>query len=256
MNIKIIFFDIDGTLVGFDEGDISEKVKESLRNLNNKGIKLFLATGRAPYMIPEFEGVEFDGAICFNGGYCFERDNIIYSQPLEKDDIKIIVDNARKMGIASAVASTNSHVTNDFDVNLEEYFGISGNSSNVTDSFDSFLQKDIYQMMVGTVSAQDKRLMEGTSHCRIARWWDRAVDVIHITSGKDKAIEIILNYYGIAREESMAFGDGGNDLDMIRYAGVGIAMGNAVDDVKYHADYVTDTCENDGIVSALEHFGL
>ena len=58
------------------------------------------------------------------------------------------------------------------------------------------------------------------------------------------------------REECMAFGDGGNDIPIIEYAGIGVAMGNATDDVKAAADYVTDTVDEDGIVTALEHFGV
>ena len=58
------------------------------------------------------------------------------------------------------------------------------------------------------------------------------------------------------RSEIMAFGDGENDIDMLQFAGVGVAMGNADEKVKAMADYVTDTVENDGIEKALRHFGL
>ena len=254
MKVKIIFFDIDGTLIGLDVDDISKRVKVTLNQLRKKGIKLFLATGRAPYMIPHFEGVQFDGALCFNGGYCYENGRKIDSLPLDKNDVKTIVANARKMGLASAVASVAGHGANFYEENLEEYFQISGNTCNVTADFEKLINGDIFQIMVGAVKEQDRLLTEGTSKSKIARWWDRAVDIIPCESGKDTAIAKILSYYGFTKEECMAFGDGGNDLDMIKYAGTGIAMGNAVAAVKEAADYVTDTCERDGICKAIEHF--
>lgn len=66
----------------------------------------------------------------------------------------------------------------------------------------------------------------------------------------------MLDRFGISRDESMAFGDGGNDISMLDYVSLGVAMGNANDTVKSHADYITDECDQDGVVSALKHFKL
>ena len=65
-----------------------------------------------------------------------------------------------------------------------------------------------------------------------------------------------LDENGLKREEIMAFGDGENDIDMLKFAGIGVAMGNASDEVKAAADYVTDSVDADGIAKALKHFGL
>ena len=74
--------------------------------------------------------------------------------------------------------------------------------------------------------------------------------------GKDKGMDAILNHFGIAVEETMAFGDGENDLPMLRHAGIGVAMGNAGPKVQAEADYVTTSVDEDGIVCALKHFAL
>ena len=66
----------------------------------------------------------------------------------------------------------------------------------------------------------------------------------------------IINRFGLKLEETMSFGDGGNDVPMLRHAGIGVAMGNAADDVKQHADYVTSSVDEDGIMNALLHFGI
>ena len=66
----------------------------------------------------------------------------------------------------------------------------------------------------------------------------------------------ILEYFGISRDECMAFGDGGNDIPMLEYAGVGVAMGNAKEDVQAKADFITKSVDDDGVAYALRHYGL
>ena len=76
--------------------------------------------------------------------------------------------------------------------------------------------------------------------------------------GIDKSIAArkVMEYYGFTMDEAMAFGDGGNDLPMVRDAAVGVAMGNACDELKAVADYITSSVDEDGVSRALEHFGL
>ena len=75
-------------------------------------------------------------------------------------------------------------------------------------------------------------------------------------NSKQHGIDLIAAHYGIDLKDTLAFGDGGNDISMLRHAGIGIAMGNANDTVKQNADYVTDDIDNDGIVKALRHLDL
>lgn len=81
-------------------------------------------------------------------------------------------------------------------------------------------------------------------------------DIIARGNSKSKGIDHVLEYYGIALKDTMAFGDGGNDIPMLGHAGIGVAMGNASDEVKAAADYVTTSVDEDGIMNALKHFGV
>ena len=249
--IKIAFFDIDGTLLEFGALDIHDKVKRALRLARERGVKLFLATGRPPYAIPDFEGVTFDGALCFNGGYCFDESGLIYACPLDKEDVRTVIRNASAMGLATEVATARKMGANGYQDELEEYMEISHHSCDILEDFDEVLEEDIFQLMLGTTEELDEKLMEGTSRLKVARWWDKAMDVIPAGCGKAHGIQKVLEHYGYSRSEAIAFGDGGNDMDMITYAGCGVAMGNAEPVVKAAADYVTDTVAEDGVAAAL-----
>ena len=90
----------------------------------------------------------------------------------------------------------------------------------------------------------------------MGRWHPAFVDVTAKGNTKQNGIDQIIRHFGIKLEETMAFGDGGNDISMLRHAGIGVAMGNAKEEVKQAADYVTASIDDDGIAKALKHFGI
>ncbi|OUC52375.1 hydrolase [Eggerthia catenaformis] len=253
---KIIFFDIDGTLKSFNKKTISPVIISALNKLKEKNIKIFVSTGRPPFMIPHFEGIEFDGYICFNGSYCYDNQQVLFKHPINKSDIKQVIQNGKKMGLPVMLSGVNRFGANFYNEDLSDYIKISKDINIVIDDYDDLLEEDIFQMMVGGREEIDIPLLENTKTLKVARWWDRANDIISKDCGKSQGIKNILNIYHFKREETLAFGDGGNDLDMLEYAGVGIAMGNAMDHVKQAADYVTDDVDHDGIYTALKHFHI
>ena len=85
------------------------------------------------------------------------------------------------------------------------------------------------------------------------KYW---TDIMNKGVTKGTALRTIENRIGVRYEETMAFGDGGNDISMLRHAGIGVAMGNAKEDVKASANYVTTSVDEDGIANALKHFGV
>ena len=256
MAIKICFFDIDGTLLNFGASTITQPVRSALRELQKRGIRIFIATGRTPLQLPSFEGLDFDGVLCFNGSYCYDREGTICSAPMDTDDVKQVVKNAGELGLPVLAATRRRMGSNFYNDFLEEYMQISHHSCNVLPDFEELLQEGVYQLMIGALPEQDAYLIRNTFHVKTARWWDRATDIIPRACGKAWGMEQILRHYEFSREESMAFGDGGNDLDMIRYAGTGVAMGNADPALLRCADYITDPCSQDGVYTALKHIGL
>ena len=103
---------------------------------------------------------------------------------------------------------------------------------------------------------QEQEVRPFLPNCEIGRWHPAFVDVSALGCNKQLGIDLMCRHFGIDVTDTMAIGDGGNDIPMLRHAGIGVAMGNANETVKAEADYVTDTVDQDGIAKALQHFGL
>lgn len=254
--VKIIFFDIDGTLIDMTKKAISDKTVETLLRLKENGVKICIATGRAPGSVPKFDGVDFDAFLTFNGSYCFNSSDVILSTPIPKVDVEKMIKNATRINRPVSIAGKDRVVANGTDKDLSDYFGFAKQETPVSDDFDEVLKGEIYQMMMGGRKDEYDDILKDVENARITAWWNRAVDIIPANGGKGKGIEAILEYYGIDRSESMAFGDGGNDIEMLQTVGTGVAMGNALDHVKEVADEICGTSADDGIYHYCLENGL
>lgn len=251
---RIVFFDIDGTLIDFAVKKISEKMLETLVRLKEKGIVLCLATGRSPMALPRFDEVEFDVFLTYNGSYCFNSAEMIFSNPIPAEDVKRVIKNAAKIGRPAAVATKSRLAANGTDQDLTDYFGIAGFKVDIAEDFDALLREEVFQIMMGGYPAEYPRIMEGVRHARITAWWSRALDIIPADGGKGNGVEKILEYYHIDRSEAIAFGDGNNDIEMLRSAGTGVAMANGSEQLKAAADDICGHVAEDGIYYyCLEH---
>ena len=220
-------------------------------------MKLFICTGRPTHLLPAFDEAPFDGAVCFNGSYCYDGSRVLYSNPMRKEDILAVTERARALGLPVMISTLERMGSDVFSEALDEYASFSGRRCVVFPDFEEILQGgDVFQMMIGTDPEQDALLTEGVPGAKALRWWTQAVDIVPAECGKAEGMARVLETYGFTRAQCIAFGDGGNDVDMLRFAGIGVAMGNAEDSVKAAADYVTDPCEEDGVMTALYALGL
>lgn len=254
--IKIAFFDVDGTLLGYGKKNPSKKTVHALNNLQKKGIMLCLATGRSNSALPKFEDIDFDLVMTFNGSLVSNKDQVIFSNPMDKDDTKQIIQNLKVMNRALAISNPEKVLCNGTDPDLEEYFSFARQKVIVSEEFDSLAQNDIYQMMCSSVKEEYEKILENTKNTKITAWWDRAVDIIPANGGKGVAIEAVFDHYGFKKDESIAFGDGHNDIEMLEAVGCGIAMDNAKKEVKERADYICRSVNDDGIYYYLLENGL
>ena len=246
-DIKIAFFDVDGTMVDMKKKEITPKMIETLKKLQENGVKICIATGRPPRMVPKFPGVDFDAFLSFNGSYCYTEEKVIFENPIPTKDVLQITENSKKIGLPVSVSNVEFDYANGKDTNLVEYFAIAKQEVNVSDEFEEKANGKIYQMMIGCCPEQYEDVLRDAPGAQIAAWWNRAVDIIPSSGHKGVGVEKILEYYHLTKEQAIAFGDGGNDIQMLQAVGTGIAMGNALDSVKEIADDVCGKCSEDGI---------
>ena len=255
MKPKIIFFDIDGTLVPL-KGKIRPRTVEALQKLRQNGIKLCIATGRAPMEVPKFEGVTFDAFLTYNGSYCFTPEQDIFKNTIPTSEIQTLIRNAAALGRPLAVATDHRLVANGTEPDLEEYFSIGGVKLVVADDFDAVVQGEVFQVLMGGREEEYPAILRDVTHAKIAAWWDRAMDIIPANGGKGIAVEKVLAYYGIDKADSMAFGDGNNDIEMFGAVGTGVAMANASDRLKAVAAGTCRDVKEDGIYWYCVEHGL
>lgn len=255
--IKAIFFDIDGTLVSFKTHEISKTTLEALYALREKGVKLFIASGRHLLIMDNLSGFPFDGYVCMNGSLVFDRGKVIYSHPLDQADAASVIDLAETGQIPCVLFTEKNVAMNCRTERTEqlfrmirlpepEYASLMPYKSGPVSQFTIFLDQE----------REDALLAPALKHSVTTRWHPEFTDIVPENISKAEGISRVIAGYGIGRDEVMAFGDGGNDVEMIEYAGIGVAMGNALPDVRKHADYVTSTVDEDGIVAALRHFRI
>ena len=136
MQTKIMFFDIDGTLVDMQSGQISPRTMEALTRLKTNGIRICIATGRPAISLPKFAGVEFDAYLTFNGSYCYDQEGTIFSNPICGEDVQKIIRNAAGLGKPVSVATRDRLASNGADEDLVQYYGFAHQILTVTEDFD------------------------------------------------------------------------------------------------------------------------
>lgn len=254
--IKALFFDIDGTLVSFKTHTIPSSTVDAINQVKEKGIKVFISTGRPKAIINNLGSLTFDGFITMNGAYCFVGDDVIYKSSIPEEDVTTLVRYVKKKSLTSIFVREKKM----FIVNpnwMSDEFSTTLNVPPITPiELDEIEGTEIFQISPFITPAQENKLMPQLPHCESGRWHPSFTDIVAKGNGKARGIDEIIKHFGFSIEETMSFGDGGNDISMLKHAGIGVAMGNAAEDVKKSADYVTDTVDHEGIAKALKHFEL
>ena len=255
-NIRIVFFDVDGTLVDTQKKQISEKTLEALRRLRENGVLICMATGRPPASLPKIDGVEFDAYLTCNGSLCYSGQDVIFSDPIPAEDVQKVIRNAAELGRPVSVATGKRLAANGTDVDLADYYSFANLELTVAEDFSEVSRQDVYQVMLGCREKDYPSILKNVSGARITASWDRAADVIPVNSGKGTGIQQILTHYHLSREEAIAFGDGNNDIEMLQSVGTGVAMENASAQLKAVADDVCGHVVEDGIYHYCIQHGL
>ena len=241
--IKVLLLDVDGTLLSFETHKVSQSSIDALKKVHDSGIKIVIATGRAASDLHEIDAVPYDGVIALNGAECVLRDgSVIRKVAIPAQDFRKSMELAREF---------------DFAVALELNEGVFVNRlPPVVDIEEMFERKECCQLCFYFDEEAEQKVMPLLSGLSATRWHPLFADVNVAGTSKATGLSLFADYYRVKVSEIMACGDGGNDIPMLKAAGIGVAMGNASEKVQSVADFVTDTVDNSGLYKALKHFGV
>ncbi|MBS4205672.1 HAD family hydrolase [Lederbergia citrea] len=259
LNYQVLFLDIDGTILKPDH-TYDASTKDAIIQVQEKGVKVFLATGRPLHEIRDLaEELNIHSFIGYNGALAVYQERTIVNEPMNEDTVKQFVEIAKENGHEMVLYTSEKN----YFTALEKPV--------VKDFIDKFQMKqneqftlDIANQILGAtlinLKEEDPSLyqvddsyhfsqvnVEGLLHC---------YDVIRDNVNKGRAIKTILDLMDIPKEKAIAFGDGMNDKEMLHAAGESFAMGNAHPDLFAYANHKTTSVMDSGIFNGLKSIGL
>ncbi|MEI5986396.1 UNVERIFIED_CONTAM: ykrA [Trichonephila clavipes] len=254
--IKAVFFDIDGTLISFKTHEVPKSTIEAIKELQDKGIKAILATGRSINSIEHVKHLDFDGYITFNGGYCLTKDlEVLYREPIDARDIESVLAYAKEKALSFSFMSEREITIHDVTPEIAGMYAHLNLPVPKLVDMETVDTGSILQTNIFLGPEEEQEFMEKVMPNSLSsRWTPLFADVNPKGLSKKVGIDIFCKHFGVELEETMAFGDGGNDISMLKHVKVGVAMGNANPEVKEISDYVTDDVDDDGIWNALKKF--
>lgn len=272
---KIIFIDVDGTLVDY-QNNLPESAVTAVRKARARGHRVYICTGRSKAEVyPNIWDIGLDGMIGGNGSYVEDHGTVVMHQLITSAQAKHIVDWLHSRGLEFYLESNSGlYASEHFEEGglkaIQEYSARKGRPSDITikDAFpDMIFGADLYRDDLNKVSyvlgsyqdfldAQvefpdlENNTWGGVGET--ALFGDLGVK--NIT--KSHAVHELLSYLGADVSDTIAFGDAKIDIPMLECCTIGVAMGSGGDEIKAMADYITDDVDKDGLYKAFEHFNL
>jgi len=271
-NIKLIAFDLDGTLLN-SKKELTPQTAEILQRAADKGIEIVPATGRIWYVIPKFiRELEFiNYAITLNGAKVFDVKN-------EKTIAKFEIPPERALKMArvfddidnilyDAVSDDKGYIRRDFYEKAPAYMIDEWQTRIVLDNrkpVDNFYERladsnGIQKMQIYTLDQELRHNLLNSlpvvfPKSEFSSSLPNNVEINDKTSNKGNGLKCLADYLDIKLENILAFGDGSNDLSMIKAAGIGVAMENSCRELLEFADSVTTDCDHDGVAEGIMKF--
>jgi Cof subfamily protein (haloacid dehalogenase superfamily) len=256
---KVLFLDIDGTIIKPDDS-IDETTVKAIRQVQQKGIEVFLATGRPLHEIRDLaDDLKVNSLIGYNGAFAIYQGKDLFQEPMKKECVKQFIDIAKKNQHELVLYTKNGNIFTDLEANCVKEFivkfhlhknepyspsndyEILGMTLINLEPTDTVLYKIDDQIHLSQVN------LEGMRHC---------YDVIRDKVNKGIAVQFVLEHLGISKENAIAFGDGLNDKEMLMSVGEGFAMGNGHPELFQYAKHKTTTVSNAGIYNGLKTLGI
>ena len=255
--IKAIFLDFDGTVYSHKTKQIPDSAYEAILKAQAKGIKVLLATGRDASELDTFDcrGLQFDGFVLDDGQLLLGKNKeIIEVTYIQGEEKQIIVDLFNNKKVPVMIRNLNSGFMNFIDENTKLAF------KDVDTDLPPVQEYNNEDILIATVITDDEKereqMKELFKNLTITWWHEHSADLVSKNSNKATGILKILNKLNIDVKDTMSIGDGENDIEMLEQCENSIAMGNAIDEVKAIASYITTDIDEDGLYNAFKKFNI
>lgn len=278
MSKKVIFLDVDGTLVN-DNGVVPESAKIAVRKAKENGHYVFLCTGRSKAeLYDDIMEIGFDGVIGAAGGYIEVNNEMILHKKVSREDVEHLVryfdennidfyleSNGGLFASKNCKKTLNRLVFEGVDKESEQYKELEKGIGQFIEALiegENLIRDDINKVSFLDSETSIEVIKEefkdkfNVIHCTVPMFGENSGELSVPGVHKALAIEYLLNYLGLSKDVTFAYGDGINDMEMLQYVNCGIAMGNAKEALKEIACDITGTHDEDGIYNSFKKYGL
>lgn len=268
---KLVATDLDGTLVT-DEKELTKKTVEVIKEASKKGVKIMISSGRSFYRLEKFIDAldlrkENQCTICFNGGMIVENTTkeMIYSKNLDSEEVEELIQLGKALRLPIMIYTRDAHYVETIpEVVRKNTKNLKGMNLKVVNFNQiNFNKPENYIYKVCFIDKPEKIIEkrkqiseEILKKYEITSSVPEYLEIVKKGIKKSEAIKVVMEKYDIKQDEVMAIGDGENDIEMLDFAGLGIAMENASDFVKGFANDVTTSNNHDGVANAIEKYIL
>ena len=252
--LKLLIFDIDGTLLPFKAIKPSQRTIKTLNSLRPK-YKLVCATGRHMLEIDCVKDIQFDAYVT-SDGKVVDLDGHKFIKHLNHDDVVKIVEFVKDHDLACVFTEVNDRYINKVNERVEEYHKhIAFDVPRVVD-IEYVLDHEVISATIFEDDGVIEELMSSLNHAKYTRWNSYGADISDSSGGKDLGVKEVMHYYHCDKDEVLCFGDGNNDVSMFKCCGHSCAMGNARQNLKDVAEYVSTNVRRSGLINGLKHFDI
>lgn len=254
--MKILFLDIDGTVLSHSSGSVPASALLAIRMVQERGIKVYACTGRHTKELQSLplHDLQPDGWITTNGALNYLNDGTVLSEyPIADEDLHVLYEALVAHPFPVQFLEKEDMYVNMHSAIVEEGLKKIHSVQDPVKPLQRILNHPVYMFIPWVEESRFHAIQLKFKHTHCTRWNSYAVDCFHIHCGKSQGIEDVLIYYGFSSEEACSIGDGENDLSMFAVCGKNIAMGNACDNLKKQADYITSDIDNDGLYKAVQY---
>ena len=258
MDYKIVFLDIDGTILKEDH-TYTSKTKDAIQQLQEQGIEVFFATGRPLHELTDLaESLNIHSAIGYNGGFAIYKDEVIVNEPIRPNIVDEVLRIRKELEHEIVMYSRGkNYLSSTLSSSIEKFVNLLQCKKNtlLLEEID-----DIYGITVLDVKPDEQQAYSHLDNIRVSPvsiyGIDHAIDLINVNGNKGTAIQKVLQTLNIPKEQAIAFGDGVNDIEMLQSVGESFAMGNANPIVFKYAKHKTTTVDESGVYHGLKSLGL